>query len=283
METKKPASGWLLGLLAAFLLFLIPSSARADLTFTPMRIVFEGRDRSATVELLNQTNRTNTYRLRWMQMTMDEKGHYELLPIDEKAPNSFDKMVIFTPRQVTIAPHGYQTIRLSLRRPADLAPGEYRAQLAMIRLAKQGPERQDPNAKSVSMDIKVNLGFSIPIIVRSGDDPGLKVALNSPKLELKAKDDPKAPPQLILKVDLARVSGKFSTFGAVHVYWDPANGPEKEIGILNKISLYPELEKRELSIPLKEVPTDGSIRLTYVGQAESEGKTWAQKSFPIGK
>ena len=36
--------------------------AHADLTITPTRIVFEGRDRSAIVELINTTKRTNTYR-----------------------------------------------------------------------------------------------------------------------------------------------------------------------------------------------------------------------------
>lgn len=254
-------------------------SARADLTITPIRVVFEGRDRSATIELINLTDRTNTYRLKWLEMKMGKSGRFELGPADEDSPYSFTKMVLFTPRQVTIEPRGHQTIRLSLRRPADLPPGEYRAHLSMIRLARQGPEKPDPNAKDLSMEMKVNLGFSVPVIVRSGDDRDLKISLISPKLGLTPD---KVAPKPLLNIDVHRETGKFSTYGTVHVYWTPKKGSEKEIGVAGNVALYPELDTRTINVPLKENPTDGSLRIVYRGKYESEGKTWAEKSFPIG-
>jgi hypothetical protein len=256
------------------------SAAKADLTITPIRIVFEGRGRSATVELLNQTDRTNTYRLKWLEMKMGPGGRYQLVPADENNPYSVAKMVIFTPRQVTIAPHGYQTIRLALRRPADLPPGEYRAHLAMVRLARQGPERD--TEKNIGIELKVNLGFSIPVIVRSGSDD-LKVSLSSPKLEMRPSKNPKEAGRPVLNLSLNRDSGKFSSYGDITIYWRPAGGSEKKVGMLNNIALYPELQQRELSIPLNQLPTDGSIRVVYDGKLEAEGKTWAEKTFPIGK
>ncbi|MDB5491223.1 MAG: hypothetical protein JWO78_1072 [Micavibrio sp.] len=259
---------------------LCPGMARADLTITPVRVVFEGRDRSATVELINTTNKTNTYRMRWMEMKMGPSGRYELIPADDKDPNSVANMVIFSPRQVTIEPHGQQTIRLSLRRPADLPDGEYRAHLGMVRLAKQGPERPNPNAKGVEMDMRVNLGFSIPVIVRAGNDKDLKISLINPKLEM--SPDPQNPTP-VLKIDLHRDSGKFSAYGQVTVYWTPSKGSEKIIGNMANMALYPELETRPIMVPLKENPDSGTLRIVYAGKYESDGKTWAEKILPIGK
>jgi fimbrial chaperone protein len=266
--------------LAAGLLAARP--ARADLTITPWRVVFQDRDRSATVELVNQTNRTNIYRLTWIQLKMNEHGRYEPSPIpkDDKNPHDVNNMVIFTPRQVTIEPHGQQTIRLSLRRPADLPFGEYRAHMALIRLAKQGPERQDPNAKSISMELNVNLGFSIPVIVRSGEDKALKVALDSPQLAMSEEKTNKHPE---LRVNIDRVAGTFSTYGTIEAYWQAPGAKEEKIGSMDNVALYPEMNKRLIAVPLRENPTSGKMRVVYKGKYESDDKIWDEKVFPIGK
>jgi P pilus assembly chaperone PapD len=256
--------------------------ARADLTITPVRVVFQNRDRSATVELLNVTNRTNTYRMSWLLMKADKSGRYTLMPAtDDKDPHSVANMVIFTPRQVTIEPHGYQIIRLSVRRPADLPFGEYRAHLAMTRLANQGPRKPDiPPKKGQELSMNVNLSFSIPVIVRSGEDNDLKVALDSPWL---AAGGGKGAPAPVLNIDLNRVAGKFSSYGVINVFWQPPNGQEKPIGSMSNVALYPELQQRHLAIPLTENPTGGKVRVVYEGKYESEGTTWDDKTFPIGK
>ncbi len=272
-------------ILAAFVLLaacvLAAHPAHADLTITPWRVVFGDRDRSATVQLINQTNRTNVYRLTWIQLKMNEHGRYEPMPVakDDKNPHSVANMVIFTPRQVTIEPHGQQTIRLSLRRPADLPFGEYRAHMALIRLAKQGPEHQDPNAKGISLELNVNLGFSVPIIVRSGEDKALKVSLDSPQLAM-SEDKVKHPE---LRVNVDRVGGTFSTYGVMEAYWQAPGAKEEKIGSMDNVALYPEMNKRMVAIPLKENPTGGTMRVVYKGKYESEDKIWDEKSFPIGK
>lgn len=269
-------------ILLLLIALLLPHAARADLTITPWRVVFQDRDRSATVQLINMTNHTNVYRLTWIQLKMNQGGRYEPVPIpkDDKDPHHVNNMVIFTPRQVTIEPHGQQTVRLSLRRPADLPFGEYRAHMAMVRLAKQGPERQDPKAKSISMELNVNLGFSIPVIVRSGEDKNLRVSLDHPQLAMGGPPKQQRPE---LRVDLDRVAGTFSSYGLIEAYWQPTNGKEEKIGAMDNVALYPEMNKREIAIPLRENPTGGKIRVVYKGKYESEGKIWDEKTFPIGK
>jgi hypothetical protein len=273
------------GFLAAVILLvtmMIPHVARADLTITPWRVVFQDRDRSATVQLINMTNHTNVYRLTWIQLKMNQGGRYEPVPIpkDDKDPHHVNNMVIFTPRQVTIEPHGQQTVRLSLRRPADLPFGEYRAHMAMVRLAKQGPDRQDPHAKTISMELNVNLGFSIPVIVRSGQDSSLRVSLDHPQLAMGGPPKQQRPE---LRVDIDRLAGTFSTYGLIEAYWQPTNGKEEKIGSMDNVALYPEMNKREISVPLRENPTGGRIRVVYKGKYESDGKIWDEKTFPIGK
>jgi hypothetical protein len=269
---------FVVALLAAALLSSIP--ARADLTITPVRIVFGVRDRTATLSLLNVTDKTNTYRMSWLLMKADEHGQYTLVHADDKDPHGVANMVIFTPRQVTIEPHGYQSIRLSLRRPADLPPGEYRAHLALTRLANPVLARKpDPNEKGKNVSLSVNLSFSIPVIVRQGEDKDLKISLSSPKLGMSKG----AKPRPTLYVDINRDAGKFSSYGVVKVLWQPPTGKEQEIGLLNNVALYPEVQTRHIDVALTENPTAGSVRVVYLGKYESEGTTWAEKSFSLGK
>lgn len=259
----------------------LKADAVGDLTLTPWRIVFNGRDRSAQVTLINLSDRTNVYRIGWMMTTALENGHYEQKkydPAKDKDPHSLPHMIVFSPRQVTIEAQGQQIVRLALRRPADLPPGEYRAHITFIKLADQGPVQQDPNAKNVSMTLNVNYGFSIPVIVRQGEDRDLKVSLNSPKL--RAINDGAA-----LEVDLHRDAGKFSSYGVIKVYWKPSKGDEIEVGALDNIALYPELKTRKLMVPLLKKYaniTNGTLRVAYTGQLDAEGKTWDEKTFPVG-
>lgn len=270
----------LFALLSAML--LMPQSAQAlgDLTITPWRVVFQSRDRSASVELLNTSNSVHTYRIGWTLLKATKEGRYEQIPYDrnkDKDPHSVPNMLIVSPRQVAIEPHGDQIVRLSLRRPPDLPPGEYRAHLMFIRMADERPEAQDPHAKTISMSIKVNLGFSIPVIVRQGEDKALKVSLQSPKLK----------PGIggaVLDVDLHRDAGTFSSYGTVSAYWKPPKGSEVKIGELSNIALYPEVPTRHLVIPLlkKYNIVGGFIRIAYTGNLEADGITWDEKTFPVG-
>ena len=65
--------------------------AQADLFISPLRVVFEGRDRSALVTLVNRSNEANTYRIGWADKTMLNDGSYqdiESYPKSQKAPQN---------------------------------------------------------------------------------------------------------------------------------------------------------------------------------------------------
>jgi len=267
-------------LLSAAVLMPDPAQAMGDLTISPWRVAFGTRDRSGAIELLNTSDKVHTYRIGWTLLKATKDGKYEQVFYKrdkDTDPHSVPNMIIVSPKQVTIEPHHEQVVRLSVRRPADLPPGEYRAHMTFIRMADSAPPVQDPHAKTISMQINVNLGFSVPIIVRQGEDKSLKVALDHPKLELEGAAQ-------VLKIDLTRLSGTFSTYGEIHVYWDPPKGSEKEIGMLNNVALYPEVKTRNLVVPIitKENISGGTIRVAYTGKYESDGTTWDEKKFPVG-
>ncbi len=267
-------------------LFLSSTPAQADLTIAPLRVVFKGRDRSAVVSLVNLANHVNTYRLSWMLYKMDDEGKYAPVPMDEKSPFSVDKMVIFSPRQVTINPEQHQLVRLSLRRPADLPAGEYRGHLTFTRLPpdrsrrrKQDVTTEKPKGQQIAL--AVNLSFSIPIIVRSGLDDQLKVALSEPTFKMENRGGKNQP---VLNFDLKRVSGTFSTYGTILVYWKRPGQDEQRIGVMSNVALYPEMKKRPISIALNTPQiTEGTIRVAYLGKYESQGTIWDEKTLTVGK
>jgi fimbrial chaperone protein len=286
---KKKCNG-LKSLVVAALLVLSTAPAYADVTISPLRVVFQGRDRSAVVSLVNLANYVNTYRVSWTFYKMTDKGGYNTIKADPNDPHTVDKMVIFSPRQVVIRPEQHQLVRLSVRRPADLPPGEYRGHLTFTRLPPEVERRrvdtkekelQQKKEKGQRTALQVSVSLSIPVIVRNGDDPDLKIDIQSPKFEM---TDHNGVQKSSLTMDLARVAGKFSTYGTVSVFWKkPGGEKETRIGVLNNVAVYPEIQKRRISVALTgEKITGGTIRIIYEGKYESKGTIWAEKTIPVG-
>lgn len=154
-----------------------PGKGGGDLMVAPTRIVFEGRTRAAEVTLVNAGQATATYRVFFENMVMTEDGKFIEAP---KAPGSIgaEDLVRYSPRQVTLAPGAQQSVRMQLRKPAELPEGEYRSH--MIFRAVPKPEdapkalpgiktAADPEGdKAIRVSIKAIFGVSIPVIVRHG-------------------------------------------------------------------------------------------------------------------
>ena len=116
-------------LLVLLCVFTWLSSAHAQLLLSPTRVVFEGNSRSMQIDVVNTTNQAATYRLIMVNRRMNQFG--EFLPVETPLPDErfVDSMVRFSPRQLTVEPGGNRVIRMSLRKPQNLAPGEYRSHL----------------------------------------------------------------------------------------------------------------------------------------------------------
>lgn len=265
--------------LATILMALGAGPAAADLLISPLRVVFEGRTRQVTVVVTNQSQEPKTYRLEWAEKRAKDDGQYEDVPAEQATglPVS-SKMVQFSPRQVTLAPGESQQVRVALRAPAELPPGEYRSHLSFVSIGQ--PNRQTSrrqNQPGAGIEVFLNLGFAIPVIVRHGaaEPPGARLAGAQFRLDELNR--------INLIVDIAR-SGAFSAYGRLRVYHRENDGaPERQIGMLNNVAMFPEVPNRRNAVILGEGSIErGIIRIVYEGADEYAGRTWFDQSFRVG-
>lgn len=265
-------------LILCALLFLLPAShALAELMLYPTRIVFEGNQRAAQLELINNGSESATYRISLVNRRMSETGAFS--EIDEPLPGEqfAEDLLRYSPRQVTLQPGVGQTVRMMVRKPANLATGEYRSHLLF---AKQPEARGRQSIKSSSatddneISIRLNtlVGVSIPVIVRHGNT---NASVSLTHLEL-LRPSGQAP---VLALHMER-NGSQSVYGDLTVSFIPAGGTEQVIARANGVAVYTPNPVRRASIALQPPRglqlTAGTLRVTYREQAEDNGELLAE-------
>ena len=131
---RPPFPVFLPRLIGALSLLALCAPARAELMLHPTRIVFEQNQRAAQIELINNGTKPASYRIALVNRRMTDAGQFE--PADTPAPGErfADGMLRYSPRQITLQPGTAQTVRVMLRKPAELAEGEYRSHLLFDKL-----------------------------------------------------------------------------------------------------------------------------------------------------
>jgi hypothetical protein len=169
---------------------------------------------------------------------------------------------------VTIAPGRSQPVRLAVRKPAGLAPGEYRSHLLVSALPGSEDEAEaatpGPATEGVSTSLKVILGISIPVIVREGE-LAAEAALANPRLEAR----PGGTPRVV--VDLQRRGSK-SLFGDVEV----ASAGGAVLGVIRNLAVYTNLDSRHVALDLTEQPGSGPLSVRFRESREKGGRILAE-------
>lgn len=239
--------------------------AAGNILVTPTRIVFEQRDRSAQVTIVNQGDQATNFRISFIRQNMTENG--EFLPVGESEPGRFsDPMIRFSPRQVNLSPGQSQVIRLALRRPANLADGEYRSH--MLFQALPNPESSNvenltqPTQEGITIELVPIIGVSIPVIVRQGE-LGSKVTLTDPKLIYSGQGSDKAE----MQININR-QGSGSTYGDLRVTYTPEGGSPTVIGQANSVAVYANMATRRFRLPLNLPagfdPGKGALNIVFL-------------------
>jgi len=109
-----------------------------DLLVAPTRLVFEGRKRSAELNLSNIGRARATYRITLVRMDMDEGGAFQEKALDPGA-EGMQALFRFSPREVTLDPQESQTVRIQVRKPAELEAGEYRLHMVFRAVPTPAP------------------------------------------------------------------------------------------------------------------------------------------------
>jgi hypothetical protein len=256
---KGTSENRLIGMLAALLLLCtLPANvlAAANLMVTPTRVVFEQRDRTAQVTLVNQGSETGEFRISFIRQNMTETGDF--VPVPEGEAGLFtDKMVRFSPRQVKLPPGQSQVIRLMLRKPRDLADGEYRSHLLFQALPPATSSNieniaKDTPAEGITVEIVPIVGVSIPVIVRHGKLDS-EVMLSDARI-LSATDTDGSP---AIAVTINR-SGSGSAYGDFRATFTPTGGEPIVVAQANGVAVYSNIDKRRFQMPLT-IPTDVNL------------------------
>jgi len=250
------------------LLFLIcllnsNSTIRAQgLSIYPSRVVFEERQVKTTIELINTGKEQKTYSVSFVQRNMDENGKFTQITTPGLGQMFSDKLLRIYPRRVTLMPGEGQIVMLQRKRNSNLKTGEYRSHLFFranpenTALAANEPVEQE----TIGVQIKPIFGFTIPIIVRSGE---INVSTTLTDLKIENLKKP------VLRFTINRI-GNISTYGNFKVEYVPEKGKVSTIGAVNGVSVYTTIKKRFLSISLTNITeldlTKGSLKLTYTNR-----------------
>jgi len=213
---------------------------------SPTRIVMEGRERAAILKLINPNDTTNTYKIGLVFIRMDEMGMRKEVEIPNDEELAVQKMIRFSPRRATVGPKEWQTVRLMVRKPAGLAPGEYRIHLKVAPvpdpLLPGDREGKESGKMSVHLDVVFNI--TIPIIIRHGQG-FVKIVPQKPVLKKWEKRD-----GYYLETKLLR-QGSHSAYCNLIAYHTPqGQSARQKIGEIKGLSFYtPNLEQK-IRIPV---------------------------------
>ncbi len=271
-RTGTHCSFWLAAL-ALMLVLAVP--AMADLMIFPTRIVFEGRTRTAQVDLVNTDNRAATYRIGFAQRRMNENGSFSNIDTPLASEQFADQMIRYSPRQVVLAPGAGQAVRLLLRRPENLADGEYRSHLVFERVpdaplpAAKPADDSDQSSAAPAADMNIKLtalvSVSIPVIVRHGVT-NATVSITQPRVQRDTQD---GKPLIAFTVER---SGNRSVYGDLTAYYTPPGGEPKAIAQASGVALYAPYPKRNVTLHLNPgagVPADGGqLRVEFRARPE---------------
>lgn len=271
----------LFGTLALLLLPL--GHVSAQLMVHPTRIVLEKNQRSAQIEIINNSNEPATYRITLVNRRMDVNGGFAVVETPAPGEQFADGMLRYSPRRATLAPGASQVVRIMTRKPADLAPGEYRSHLLF---AKQpdpaGPtsiETRDSNNRGdIGVSLTALVGVSIPVIVREGDTAATVSMGNI------ALSKPSAGQPLVVSMDMRR-SGNQSVYGDLSVSFTSAGGTLREIGSVGGVAVYAPNELRHakllLTLPAGMVLANGTLTASYRERIEHGGALLAEASLSL--
>lgn len=249
---------------AAPFIFSAPAQAAGDLLIAPTRVILDGR-RGTEVILNNIGTEEATYRITLELRRMNDRGRLddvELAQATDKEKKALE-VIRYAPRRVTLPPNQPQSIRIGMQ-PGDTMPdGEYRAHLLFRAIPKAAPvETIQESGNGLKIQLIPIYGISIPVIVRKGNLTGTAALAN-----VRMGRDNEGP---TLEFEMVR-KGDRSVFGEIHV---TKPGIAEPISVAKGIAIYPEVESRNVSLPLPpEVAAKlkGEVIVSYYEAPEAGG------------
>lgn len=279
---------WLatIGLIAAILLVDVPdlgistATAQQNVTVTPTRVVFDERDRTKELVLLNRGNEEVTYRASLIGMKMTDEGSLERIDEPEDDQQFAHDLLRFAPRQVHLEPGESQRIRVSVRKPEDLEEGEYRSHMLFQAVPEaRDDDGEDADGDQLALQLNIISGLSIPAIVRHGE---LSADVSMQDLEFVEQDDDATPDRVRMRLNR---DGDRSVYGDIDVEFipdqqtadDESDEAPEPVMLARRggTAVYTPNDWRDLEIPIQQ-PEDYSLdegRIVVTYESDETGET----------
>ena len=254
-------------------------AAAADMLILPMRVYFKDGERMKGLTTVNTGNVQAIYRLTFNHKKQMPDGSYANL--DSTLTPGYDpsEWLVYSPRQVDLAPQAKQGVRISLRRPADLPDGEYRVHAVLKRVARENIEMRGEDApKGATATMMINVGFAIPVIIRKG-----KYDTTAHIKDFKMVSPAAGEKDQRARAELTVVrKGKYSSVGRLEAFWTPPGGGEEVmVSPRNSLIIFPEVEERSTKIVFDRAVQGGKLRVVYLGMEADTGVIFDEKTFTL--
>lgn len=259
----------------AMALWASPAAA-SDLLVAPTRVVFDS-PRGTEVVLNNIGSQPATYRISLEIKRMTAAGGLVDVPEAEQTDSerAAAAMISFSPRRVTLPPNQPQVIRVGVRLPEGLNPGEYRAHMLFRAVPDTAPVVRSPDAPApagVSISLTPIYGITIPVIVRVGE---LRATAEIGRSWVSTDGENGA-----FNFELNRV-GDRSVYGDIEVR---RAGVADPLLLARGIAVYPEIAARKVSIPVPQelaAALRGPVTIRYTEDRELGGGTISQRELVV--
>tara|TARA_R110002124_G_scaffold89216_2_gene228289 strand:+ start:372 stop:1223 length:852 start_codon:yes stop_codon:yes gene_type:complete len=138
------------------------------LFISPHRVDIAPDGRIQELNVANKSDVPRRYDLQIINQVMTESGVTERRDTFEY---SAEKMLKFTPKRFTLEPGERQVIRVMVRRPKDLADGDYHSHLLFREVPLRNQERDGSGSdgkQKASFEIQALYGVAVPIVIQHG-------------------------------------------------------------------------------------------------------------------
>lgn len=268
----------------AILLPQVSWANRAQAMLVPTRVVIEDKDRYSTILVRNTGNATGDFAIEMVDMTMGEEGGIEPLKEGQSDPYSAQPYVRIAPHSMTLKPGEAQNVRVMIRKPEGMAPGEYRSHLRLSIVndnveAKEAEKKAAPEEKKGNIAVKINMVMVIPLIVRHGETT-LSMKFESAKIGKDTNGKPVATMVLLRE-------GNRSSMGDFKFTHTPPGGVAQEIKFFPGVPVYRSATRRVVTVPLNDIPagvdlTKGKLDILYAAQEKEDRKKLAEIQINLG-
>ena len=245
-------------------------SARDALQILPTRMVMSN-ETSADLTLINKGDEAGTYRILLRNIRTDDDGQFQEAVEAREGELVADKFIRYSPRRITVDADSNQKVRLVVRKPRNLNPGEYRTHMVFQSLPKQAPNTLE-NSQEVVVSVDPIIEISIPIIVRVGDlDAQIELG------DMSLGDDN------LLSMQIKR-SGNRSIYGDVEVFVNSGKAKGVQAGFVKGVSVYVPNALRNFLLPLTLPdgfnPTDDGLLVRFKEDPSYGGSKSTESILP---